>query len=70
MELSPAEVVLVIEALEEAAFFRDARSRVVRSAVRRSERRRGESPRPDDDDDHRAKARAFQELAVELKRRG
>ena len=70
-ELSERELALIIEALEEAAFFRDARSRVVQGAVRRSARR---GFRPTDESaaaaDHQEKRRAFQELADKLKVRG
>jgi hypothetical protein len=52
---------MIIEALQEAAFFRDARSNVVRSAARRRGRE------PESGDQHREMARAYQELAVRLK---
>lgn len=53
---------LLVEALQDAAFYRDARSRVLRSAVRR----RGVAE-PGSGDEHRAKARAYEVLALRLK---
>ena len=64
MELSADEVALVVEALQDAAFYRDTRSRVVRSAVRK----RGIEPAGGDE--HRAKARAYEALATRLKTGG
>jgi hypothetical protein len=39
IQISRADLALILEALEEAAFFHDARSRVVDTAARRSRRK-------------------------------
>jgi len=60
---------LIIEALEEAAMFHDARSRVIDTAARRSARRypgRAVDPGAVRDAD-REKARAYAALATRLK---
>lgn len=69
MDLSQAELDLVIEALEEAAMFHDARSRVIDTAARRSARRypgRALDPGASREAD-REKARAYAALAARLK---
>jgi hypothetical protein len=68
IELSEEELALLLDSLEEAAFFRDARSNVVRSAVRRKERRVGsmQAGAPQGED-HRRKAREYAALAVKLR---
>jgi len=66
VELSREEWALVLEALEEAAFYRDSRSRVVRSAARRSDR--GLARKADAGGTDRRKARMFEALALKLKR--
>jgi hypothetical protein len=72
MELSDPEVALLIEALEDAAYYRDTRSRVLDSAVRRHQRRSSPSAgqRTSDQDVHQEKARAYSALAVRLRRSG
>lgn len=62
---------MLINALEEAAFFRDARSNVVRSAVRRKDRRFGSGTSTADDAgaEHVSKARAYGSLAARLRRK-
>jgi len=62
VELTAEEVALLVEALQDAAFYRDTRSHVLRSAVRK----RGGAP--EERDEHRAKARAYEALALRLKR--
>jgi hypothetical protein len=66
-EVSEDDLALIIEALEDAAFYRDTRSRVLESAVRRHTRHSPPAPRSDDDQ-HRDKARAYNALALRLKR--
>lgn len=68
IELTDDELALLLAALEEAAFFRDARSNVVRSAVRRRDRRAGSASASDADTgaEHRQRARDYQSLAVKL----
>lgn len=63
---------LIIEALEEAAMFHDARSRVIDTAARRSARRfpgRAAEPGVGRDAD-RQKAMDYAALAAKLKARG
>ena len=69
IRISRAELALILEALEEAAFFQDARSRVVDTAARRS-RRKFPSRLPDptgDQDAGRRKAREYVTLAGKLR---
>jgi len=71
VELSDEELGLLVDALEEAAFFRDARSRVVDSAVRRQARRRdpaGVPSRSETGDEHRDRMAAYQALRAKLRR--
>jgi hypothetical protein len=73
IELSDAELALLLDSLEEAAFFRDARSRVVDSAVRRQARRRdpaGVPSRSDSGDEHRDRMAAYQALRAKLREAG
>jgi hypothetical protein len=65
-EVSEDDLALIIEALEDAAFYRDTRSRVLDSAVRRHTRQPS-APRSDDDQ-HRDRARAYNALALKLKK--
>jgi hypothetical protein len=69
IELTDEELVLLLEALEEAAFFRDARSNIVRAAVRRRDRRLGspETRTGEVGDEHQRKAQAYQALASRLR---
>ena len=60
VELTDDDLALLVEALQDAAFYRDTRSHVLRSAVRR----RGVVP--EGPDEHRAKARAYEALALRL----
>lgn len=71
MDLTSEELALVIEALEAAAMWQDARSRVIDSAARRSARRypdRAAEPAAGRDAG-RGKAQEYAELAALLKRR-
>lgn len=73
VELSDEELTLLLDALEEAAFFRDARSRVVDSAVRRQARRRdpaGVPSRSETGDEHRDRMAAYQALRSKLLKAG
>ncbi|GEM_PF-5730783 len=56
VEITDAELALILDALGDATFYRDTRARVLKMAVRRAARR---GPRTDNDkEDHQAKARA------------
>jgi hypothetical protein len=76
VEIAGPDLALILEALDDAAFFRDARSRVLKSAVKRAGRR---SPAPstsppmsDSDgtaaDVHRRQSQAYAALAMKLRR--
>lgn len=65
-EVSDADLALILEALEDAAFYRDTRSRVLGSAVRRNARRSLPTPKLQNDE-HREKARAYNTLAARLR---
>lgn len=67
VEVSEEEVQLILEALQDAMFYRDARAHVVKSVARRLDRRGGGPPRPDSGDEHRAKAQSYAALAARLK---
>ena len=60
VELTDSELSMIVEALQEAAFFRDARSRVVRRAARKK------TGAPDAGAEDRAKVRDYQALALRL----
>ena len=69
VEISRADLELILEALEEAAFFHDARSRVVGTAARRS-RRKYPSRLPEpiaEQDPGRRKALEYVALAAKLR---
>jgi hypothetical protein len=69
IEISRADLDLILEALEEAAFFHDARSRVVDTAARRS-RRKFPSRLPEPAAEHdtgRQKALEYVALAGKLR---
>jgi hypothetical protein len=70
VEFTDEELALLLEALEDAAVYRDARSHVLQSAVRRRDRRRAIGSPADSDvgADHRRKALAYEALALKLKR--
>ena len=70
MEISDPDLELIIEALEAAAMWHDARSRVIDTAARRSARRypgRAVEPGGSRDAD-REKARDYAGLAAKLKK--
>ena len=69
MEISKPDLALIIEALESAAMWHDARSRVIDTAARRSARRypgRAVDPGSDREAD-RQKAKDYAALAARLK---
>ena len=69
MEIDEADLALIIEALEEAAMFHNARSRVIDTAARRSARRfpgRAAEPGAGREEDRR-KAQDYAALAARLK---
>ncbi len=72
VEVSRSELELILEALDDAAFYRKTRSRVLQSAARKSSRRSAMAPAgpdaPSDVEGHRHKAEAYGALAVKLKR--
>jgi hypothetical protein len=67
--ITEAELALMLEALDDAAYYRDTRSRVLRNAVERG--RRGaplpKQPEGSATDEHRNKARAYEALAAKLR---
>jgi hypothetical protein len=70
IELSDEEVAVLLQALEDAAVYRDARSHVLQSAVRRRDRR-SSAPSASAQDagaEHRRQARAYQALALKLRK--
>jgi hypothetical protein len=73
VELTPAELALIVEALQDAAFYRDARSHVLKSAARRQNRRSATAPEPSaadaSTDIHRRQAKAYEALALKLKQK-
>jgi len=69
MELNEDDLALIVEALEEAAMWQDARSRVIDTAARRSARRypgRAADPGASREAD-RQKAKQYAELAARLR---
>ncbi len=69
MQVSESDLALIIQALEEAAMWQDARSRVIDTAARRSARRfpgRAAEPATGRDAD-RQKARDYAALAARLR---
>ncbi|HSP08873.1 MAG TPA: hypothetical protein VLU92_04685 [Candidatus Dormibacteraeota bacterium] len=65
--LSQDDLALVLEALEDAAFYRDTRSRVLGSAVRRSRRPSGVES-GGDVELHKRQAQAYWALALKLRK--
>lgn len=61
MELTNDDVALLVEALQDAAFYRDTRSHVLGRAVRRK------GGTPDAGAEDRAKVRAYETMALWLK---
>ena len=67
--LTQDELALVLEALEDAAFYRETRSRVLDSAARKSRRSPATgSERGTDVELHRRQARAYGALALKLRK--
>ena len=68
-QIPDEELALILEALDDAAFYRDSRSHVLRSAKRRT--LRSHSPAIDGEgggpDVHRSKAKADAALEIELR---
>jgi len=70
IELTHAELALMLDALDDASLCRDTRSRVLKSAIKRGNRRSqaitsgAESP---DGDDHRGKSQAYAALAIKVR---
>ena len=69
-EINRDELELILEALDDASFYRDARSHVLKSAVKRASRRSADVPQGNADDLHREKAEAYRALAVKLRSQG
>jgi hypothetical protein len=70
VSLTQEELALVLEALDDAAFYRDTRSRVLDSAVRRSRRppAGGERGAGRDAALHKRQAQAYGALALKLRK--
>jgi hypothetical protein len=72
VEITRGELELVLEALDDAAFYRETRSRVLQSAARKLSRRSAVAPTgadgPSDAEGHRLKSQAYGALAAKLKR--
>ena len=66
-EINRDELELILEALDDASFYRDARSHVLKSAVKRSGRRSADGPQADSGDVHREKAQAYRALMGKLR---
>jgi hypothetical protein len=65
VEITNEELALILDALGDATFYRDTRARVLEMAVRRAARR---GPAAESDrEDHQAKARAYEALAIKLR---
>jgi len=70
VEITEDELALILQALEDAAFYRDTRSRVLKSAAKRGSRRSLSSPAgPTATDVHQGRAQVYAALAVNLKTR-
>ena len=65
VEITEEELALLLDALGDAAFYRDTRARVLKMAVRRAARRG--PPTESGREDHQAKARAYEALAIKLR---
>jgi len=68
-EINRDELELILEALDDASFYRDARSHVLKTAVKRASRRSAHIPETDSGV-HRVKADAYRALAVKLRSQG
>ena len=69
-EINRDELELILEALDDASFYRDARSHVLKSAAKRACLRSAHIPETDSGDLHRVKADAYRALAVKLRSQG
>lgn len=71
VEITDADLELILEALDDAAYYRDTRSRVLRSAVKRRNPRSPSSitidPEARGADAYRQKAKAYEALATRLR---
>ncbi|HEY3195088.1 MAG TPA: hypothetical protein VGK42_07625 [Candidatus Dormibacteraeota bacterium] len=76
-EITESELALILEALDDAAFYRDTRSRVLKSAVNKRNRRSSSSENQLTNatnqeaagaDIHRGKAQAYEALGIKLRR--
>lgn len=76
VEITGTDLALILEALDDAAFYRDARSHVLKSAVKKGSRRSPPSstspPMADSEsgatDVHRRQSHAYTALAIKLRR--
>jgi hypothetical protein len=71
VELSEAELALILESLDDAAYYRETRSRVLESSVRRASGRGVPTATESSGGgagEHRAKARAYGALAARLRK--
>ena len=64
LEITQEDLALILDALGDAAFYRDTRSRVLKSATQKARR---EPVDRSDVDDHQARARAYEALALKLR---
>ncbi len=76
-QITEGELALILEALDDAAYYRDSRARVLKTAVNRRTRRLPQSETPGTStmdqqgaatDNHRRKAQAYEALALKLRR--
>jgi hypothetical protein len=67
VEITPEELALILAALEDTACHRDARSHVLKSAVKKSSRRASPDAEATDTDVHRRQAQAYTALALRLR---
>ncbi len=75
-QITEGELALILEALDDAAYYRDSRARVLKTAVKRRTRRLPQSETPGTStiqqgtatDNHRRKAQAYEALALKLRR--
>ena len=72
VEITKSELGLILEALDDAAFYRETRSRVLQSAARKMTRRSPVASSggagTSDAEGHRLKSQAYGALAARLKR--
>jgi len=68
IEITQTELALILEALEDAAYYRETRSRVLTTVSRRHNKRQGTlHVAPPDAEGHRRKAQAYAAVAARLK---